>query len=370
MSSWHHFPLDYRTHEIQAILSAVKSGQCVSLVGLSGSGKSNLMGFLAHRYTEIPVVRPIPKWPPLFCLLDCNQLADHSPDSLLRFIRNALESTGSSGNFPDEFVALESVLNDALRERLGICLLFDRFDRISVETGEPVKSAMFGNLRALRDRHKYALTYVIATRRPLDPQNELSELFFANTIWLGPLEENDAQWSIQEFAQRQGLEWDQATIQKIMRLSGTYPALLRAICEAFAAGSTLEISSLKDHPILTRRIKEFWADCPDDQVLQDLGLNQIELLALGSKPFSVDTTRLTAKENLLWQYFENHPGEVCSKDDLIQAVWPEDRVYAAGIRDDSLAQLVRRLREKIEEDPSNPRYIQTVPGRGYRFPSG
>jgi len=58
---------------------------------------------------------------------------------------------------------------------------------------------------------------------------------------------------------------------------------------------------------------------------------------------------------------------VCEKDDLIRAVWPEDRIYEQGIRDDSLAQLVRRLREKIEPDPSNPRYIQTIPGRGYRF---
>jgi DNA-binding winged helix-turn-helix (wHTH) protein len=48
-------------------------------------------------------------------------------------------------------------------------------------------------------------------------------------------------------------------------------------------------------------------------------------------------------------------------------VWPEDRVFERGVRDDSLAQLVRRLREKIEPDPSAPRFILTVPGRGYRF---
>jgi DNA-binding response OmpR family regulator len=80
-----------------------------------------------------------------------------------------------------------------------------------------------------------------------------------------------------------------------------------------------------------------------------------------------DTNQLTAKEHLLWEYFNTHSSEVCEKDDLIRAVWREDRIYEQGIRDDSLAQLVRRLREKIEPDPSNPRYIQTIPGRGYRF---
>ena len=60
---------------------------------------------------------------------------------------------------------------------------------------------------------------------------------------------------------------------------------------------------------------------------------------------------------------------MCEKDDLIRAVWPEDALYERGIRDDSLAQVVRRLREKIEADPSAPQYIQTVPGRGYRFRS-
>jgi len=42
-------------------------------------------------------------------------------------------------------------------------------------------------------------------------------------------------------------------------------------------------------------------------------------------------------------------------------------VLQRGIRDDSLAQLVRRLREKIEPDAAAPKHILTVPGRGYRF---
>jgi len=97
------------------------------------------------------------------------------------------------------------------------------------------------------------------------------------------------------------------------------------------------------------------------------GLEGLPLLALAPEIQGFDTSQLTEKEFLLLQYLEAHPGDVCSKDDLVQAVWPEDQIYERGIRDDSLAQLVRRLRVKIEPEPSNPRYIQTVPGRGYRF---
>lgn len=79
------------------------------------------------------------------------------------------------------------------------------------------------------------------------------------------------------------------------------------------------------------------------------------------------THELTAKEHALLLYLQDHPNEVCTKDDLIRAVWPADEVFETGVRDDSLSQLVRRLRVKIEPDPSRPRFIHAIPGRGYRF---
>jgi DNA-binding winged helix-turn-helix (wHTH) protein len=88
---------------------------------------------------------------------------------------------------------------------------------------------------------------------------------------------------------------------------------------------------------------------------------------LAGRPYSFDSAQLTANEHRLLQAFQARPGEVCEKDDLIRAVCPEDRLFESGVRDDSLALLVRRLRGKIEPDAGGPRYIQTVPGRGYRF---
>jgi len=91
------------------------------------------------------------------------------------------------------------------------------------------------------------------------------------------------------------------------------------------------------------------------------------LLGVQSSTALSDDSQLTAKEHALLAYFQAHPDQVCEKDDLVRAVWPEDHIFERGVRDDSLAQLIRRLRQKVEADASDPQHILTVPGRGYRF---
>jgi len=360
-SPWSDFPATYRSKEIQFINEAIRAGECVSIIGLSGSGKSNLLGFLANRVSGQPSL-------PRMILVDCNRLSGPSIEALFHLIRSSL---GDRQPASDESNALFELVDKEIGQNSGICFLLDRFELLSrIQKGSndaPGGAAIFGNLRALRDAHKYNLTYVIASRRPLEAENELAELFFAHTLWLGPLSEIDALWNVQRYAERKGLKWNKATAQGIIEVSGRYPSILRAVCEAVAGGAQPNTESLSAHPAVRRRVEEFWADQPDPGDLGKSGLNDHPLL-ISSRPVQAfDTNQLTAKEHLLWEYFNTHSSEVCEKDDLIRAVWREDRIYEQGIRDDSLAQLVRRLREKIEPDPSNPRYIQTIPGRGYRF---
>lgn len=349
MSVWESYPTDYRAREVQFILNAVQAGECVAIVGLSGAGKSNLVGFLANRS---------PLAAPNSVLIDCNRLSAPSAEALFSLARRGL---GEAQPAADEYQALESAIERRIASQPeGLCLMFDRFD--SLYSANP---ALFGNLRALRDTCKYRLTYIIFTRRPLDPHTELAELFFANTLWLGPLSERDARWNVERYAQRKGITWDDSTVQEILRLSGCYPSLLRAVCEACADNVPLEARSLIEHPSIQRRVDEFWADQPGEDDLRRSGLAGQSLLTAGRT--SLADQKLTAKEYLLLDYLRQHPGQVCNKDDLIRAAWPEDKIFERGIRDDSLAQLIRRLREKIEPDPSKPSHIATVPGRGYRY---
>ena len=74
---------------------------------------------------------------------------------------------------------------------------------------------------------------------------------------------------------------------------------------------------------------------------------------------------LTAKEFDLLHYLASHPGQVFTREQLMNDVW--DYTYAADAS--TVTVHVRRLREKIEADPVRPRFIKTVWGVGYKFES-
>lgn len=72
---------------------------------------------------------------------------------------------------------------------------------------------------------------------------------------------------------------------------------------------------------------------------------------------------LTPKEFQIVVTMAESPGKVFTREDLIELVW--GREYdAASV---SVPVYIRRIREKVEADPSNPLYVQTVWGFGYRL---
>ena len=72
---------------------------------------------------------------------------------------------------------------------------------------------------------------------------------------------------------------------------------------------------------------------------------------------------LTAKEVGIMACFLRNPNRILSKDTLYERVWGED-FYGA---DNTLMVHIRRLREKVEDNPSSPSYITTVKGLGYKL---
>ena len=72
---------------------------------------------------------------------------------------------------------------------------------------------------------------------------------------------------------------------------------------------------------------------------------------------------LPPKEFDLLLFLAKNQGKILTKQQIYENVWGEDYVYD----DSNIMAIISRLRKKIEENPGNPRYIQTVKGIGYRF---
>ena len=103
---------------------------------------------------------------------------------------------------------------------------------------------------------------------------------------------------------------------------------------------------------------------PADQAAERLTFGDVELERATREARKAGTeVRLTAKEfDLLW-FLASHPRRVFSRDQLMSSVWG----YTAALDTGTVTVHVRRLREKVEDNPSEPKYLETVWGIGYRL---
>ncbi|MCB0194906.1 MAG: winged helix-turn-helix transcriptional regulator [Anaerolineae bacterium] len=446
---WTDYPITYRTEQIETIMGWVTAGESGVVVGGSGTGKSNLAGFLGSRPEAInPFVRDNPD-DYLFLHLDINSLPmltvpffyrglvqtlQDASERLGPEVRQAMQQlTAGQMHWNDAFQVL-TLLQKAYRlvihqANKTIIWLLDRFDAACLQ----LDAQTLSSLRSLRDQFKGRLCYVVFTRHPLarlrNPSeiDEFHEIVAANTCRIGPMVERDALWVTHQMAERLNTTFSQIEIEYLFAVTGGLPAFLKLGCLALAEGAISEEQSraewtecLLARPEFKRNCQEIWDDLlPEEemvlvalvsgaderQVDQDTAdyLEQAGLLTRsaseaklhifspifeqfirqqrGGAPGMLELhpkTRsvlrdgvpleieLTPSEDRLLAFFLEHSGELCSKDALVRSVWADDEVYE-GVQDDRLAQLIRRLRQKIEPDANKPTYIQTVRGQGYRF---
>jgi DNA-binding winged helix-turn-helix (wHTH) protein/tetratricopeptide (TPR) repeat protein len=117
--------------------------------------------------------------------------------------------------------------------------------------------------------------------------------------------------------------------------------------------------------------------CYDGHPFADLGMEQSadhgKIYRFGlfeADPATSTVTRNGVRIKLQDQPFQllsfllERPGEIVSREELRQRLWPEGTYVDF---DGSLNVILKRLRTALSDDPESPRYIQTVPRRGYRF---
>ena len=108
-----------------------------------------------------------------------------------------------------------------------------------------------------------------------------------------------------------------------------------------------------------RMAADLAAPAQEPIVIEDLSINREKRRVL----VKGEPVELTAKEYDLLVHFAGHPGRVYTRGQILDQVWG----YGEGTYEHTVNSHINRLRAKIETDPSQPRFIQTVWGVGYRF---
>jgi len=289
-------PLTFRHTTAAAVMAAVDAGESVSLVGAASTGKSNFMAFLCrddvrrHHLGDSAAAF-------VFALVDSHSLAADGPlewrvyELVLHRLLQQGEPLGLDAERLEFFGRLyESVVTqrDAL---LGqrylewllealcgpggrrVALLFDQFDEIYRDCDR----SFLLNLRSIRDRHKYALLYVAASRDDLahlradhHDVEAFYELLSLNTIGLRPYDEPDTRTMLQRMAARRGVEAPpDPAASELYALSGGHPGVLRALYWAWADGVTPpgdgDAAEWLNQPAVWEEFTKIWRGLGEDE---------------------------------------------------------------------------------------------------------
>lgn len=429
------FPADSWDKEIEGILSFVKRGQSVQLVGIPGTGRSDILGLLSYnRNVRIKHLGEMEQVKYHFVLINFSEIKNQSVAEIFKFIflslidslrlRNILtdqdakkeletassifKSSISTGDDLIIFNALKRTLDFLSIERdLSIIFLFDRFeDYIPFATHE-----FFLNLRALRNRAKFKFSVVFSLRRPIEDTLEeeiykdFGEFLEGNLIYLPISDESSLRFKIEHFGKISGKKLDQKTIQDVLRITAGHSRLTRlCLQEPRIYDLGFKIDDLLSNDKIKKALFDIWNSLTPEEYafLKSLqGETPKHLINVGllvnkkisiplfaefvkqvepkKEKFFYDTqtkeikkgntifsNSLTALEFKLFKTLLEHEGQIIPRDEMVSSVW-SDLKSTEGITDQAIDQLTFRLRKKIEKDPSHPKFIQTIKGRGITF---
>jgi hypothetical protein len=289
------WPLSYRAELLKLVMPALRAGECCSLVGVSGVGKSNLVRFLRQPGVQETHWGSERAW---MIVIDTNELVfDEHPDEyvIVELMIHRLIMEAESRGLPLELLAWANELHArlvaqpsahlALRYLERMCarfcgpysqqliFIFDQFEDI----WQSANTRFFLNLRSLRDRFKYQVGYLVFTREPLqriraDLQavEAFWELFTSHTYGLGMYSPADAQVALERLTQRYSVTFNPACQQAISRASGGHPGLMRALFTALdsSADATPTTGELLKIRAVEEECAKIWNDLnADDQRL-------------------------------------------------------------------------------------------------------
>ena len=438
-------PLGFRYHLVEHILRLIRSGESLAVVGVAGVGKSNVVHYLQQAEVWANgFIEPTEKY--LVVWVDSNDLTAIDEWSFFELLVYRLAVHCQKLGLPPEIsrqldgwhqkllgqphaVYAQRCFEQAIRwlgqtHHFRIVLLLDEFDILL----QSLRPRLFVNLRALRDKNKYSLSYVLFLRRDLralasDPvQAAFVELFQPNTTYLKPYDWADTELMIARLCRRQQVEWPDKQTATVYNWSGGHGQLIKILVRKILAlpePKKLTLETLITDLEVQTVCQKIWASLsPTEQdFLQSVGLQpgrfsdsvvgrQLQQKGILNpaederrffsplfeayleqkfgaglvRSFAFDpdsqtcwiegqAISLPALQAKVLELLVQQPGRIYKRAEILAHLYPdEDHSQLHRLSDDPrLYDVVKNLRKKIEPDPQQPKFIITVRGVGFKL---
>jgi hypothetical protein len=247
-----------RELETGQLLSLLNNGQSASLVGQRRIGKSSLLFHI--RTPEILAQHGIRPENILLVYIDCGGLSGLDQPELYRvlleevadtLVDSQVQAEWPAGHLADQapmtYRRFERALRELARQNWRLVFLLDEFDLMS--SNPQLDPDFFSGLRALAAR--YPVAYVTASKAPLleltySNRSTLSSPFFNifATLRLGLLSEDAARDLLAGLAAKEGVQFDQRTLDLLLDLAGRHPLFLQ-----IAGYHAFEIQATREGPL-------------------------------------------------------------------------------------------------------------------------
>jgi DNA-binding winged helix-turn-helix (wHTH) protein len=416
---------DLATDHCVAVTGLSNSGKSTLMRTLAGKEAGRLYRKASGRAGELIYIdcnRAVALTAQAFYEVVLRTITERLVGDLPDFLANVLREHHQAITEAESSFTASLSFNLALRElceqlQRNIILLLDELDEIYVSLDQ---RALL-NMRALHDRFRERLSYVTATLRSLPElrgqaiEDEFAEMFSRFTYQMPLLTNNEGKTLLQE------MKLSRLTSEHIdlaTQLSGGHPGLLIATGLALAAlppdwdgdpeafvkrepqprAECLKIWSQlteQEREGVTSLVVDPEEGIPDQQMRRLEGLALVRSGEIFSPVFGafvarkargseigeqgvhldadsgdvwVDGVRipvLTDLEFRLLRLLHEREDKITDKYKIVTEVWGEN--YLGDVDDARVEKLVSRLRSKIEPDPTNPRYLITHRGRGYKL---
>lgn len=415
------YPRTFREAEARALGEKLMRHDSVVIVGMKRVGISNFLRFfLSHPQVASKYLNQNNF---LFVSVDLNDLVEREIYPFWVLYLKRLVDSITASNLPEaskktakklftESIQLKDIFFtvDCIRQILKLIVdegftpvvFLLRFDRLK----DAVTLEFFSNLQSLKEASRQKLSFVFTSFRALyylapNVFTKQNLAVFAQNQFIPPASDTDMEIILNSLVQRYELKLKPETIKTALKLAGGHVHYLQLmllrfqknnalfeeqpnILEYLAKDEEINLQSEELYANLTKLEQEVLLKIVKKEAIPQEIRSQAQYLwntgmidgeeQVFSPLFEIylknlsshqnGTTEFTKKEHKLFSFLKDHEGNLCEREDLINAVWPEQA--EAGVSDWAVDRLVARVRSKLKKQ--NSQYeIVTVITRGYKL---